>query len=86
MKNWYETTYVYATASICVMVHSCYKVFITYSSLYTYHTYLLQIVTGGDAIQVSGPPNSVQLCNTRIANFLHAFAMTIMEVSVSLAY
>ena len=45
---------------------------------------MLQIATGGDAIQVSGPPNSVQIRNTHIANSLHAFAVAIKEVSVTL--
>ena len=45
--------------------------------------YILQIATSGDAIQVSGPPNSVQIRNTHIANSLHAFAVVIKEVSIT---
>ena len=49
-----------------------------------YFVCIPQIATGGDAIQVSGPPNSVQIRNTHIANSLHAFAVAIKEVSVTL--
>jgi len=41
---------------------------------------LLQVATGSDAIQVSGPPNSAQLRNTHIANSLHTFVIAIKEV------
>jgi len=39
-----------------------------------------QIAAGSDAVQVSGPPNSAQLCNSHIANSLHTFVVAIKEV------
>ena len=69
MKNWYE-------AMIRTILHDLHIVCI--------HVVCIpQIVTSGDAIQVSGPPNSVQIRNTHIANSLHAFAVVIKEVGIT---
>ena len=40
----------------------------------------LQVITGKDSLQVSGPPNHSQLRNIAIVNILHQFQTLIQEV------